>query len=68
MDNPQLQKSIKSRLNQTSESKHDDGLKEHKEFSEKPKRRRLRNDKQHTSDEKTHIDRMKVSKLVQDKL
>ncbi|KAI0219146.1 hypothetical protein LSAT2_029249 [Lamellibrachia satsuma] len=68
MDNPQLQKSIKNRLNQTSESKHDDGLKEHKEFGEKPKWRRLRNDKQHTSDEKAHIDRMKVSKLVQDKL
>ena len=63
-----MDKSANSRRNQAGVFRRDHGVKGQKESGEKPRLRRGRMEKQHGEDERVNIDRMKVSKLVQDKL
>lgn len=68
MENPQLSKRANNRRNQAGVLRCDRGVKGHKDAGEIHRQRRGRNEKQHGEDEKVNVDRMKVSKLVQDKL
>ena len=68
MENPQLHKSANNRRTQAGVLRRDHGGTGQTESGEKHRLRRGRAERQRGEDERVNTDRMKVSKLVQDKL